>query len=229
MKILFSNKYNLGLFNGFLSLGHECYTINRPIFDIFYENKPDIFITDDINKGILACLEEYNFKNVFDMDIVESAADTVTFNEIPKNPTIDIIIFGNHSAELDKYILPICNNKYKYFVNIFGPAGWPVAQYLGNVKNSTLSKIFNNTKLIIDLNSTGKPSDTPWNAIAIGTNCISNVVPILLKDVVPQFDGEAAMLELIEQKIKTKFNSGAKRHLAGNMYVDRARAILEQI
>jgi hypothetical protein len=199
---------------------------NKPVFDVFDEISPHIFIgsTRTISRGLVKCLQEYPdtitlfYDSPHSIDCIDNEDlyfidelkkelnkpdyifnfgdySTLEFWEKLNYKTIsimrginsnvrediiddhkifesDVCYVGDYDKFVGKFLLPLCNTKYK--VKFFGN-GWPVVNGVGQIKQENIPKVFKSTKIILDISqNTKEPTETPFNSMIYGPNCISN-------------------------------------------------------
>lgn len=113
---------------------------------------------------------------------------------------------------LDKFLIPLCHPSKKIKVKIFGNTGWPVAQYLGPIKEELTGSFFKSCKVCPSVSEPHSRShgidsiERPSKVIIAGGFCVSDYVQTfkdhIFGDSLPMSNDPNEYIDMIEFYLK---------------------------
>jgi len=159
----------------------------KPILDVFYEKKPDVFIvhTNDVDRATKKAIALYNdcktvifngseemkyHENVFVLPLPNKSLDIYNFIVYKKQERFfsDINYVGDYIDIDENIILSLLNDK-SLCIKLWGNTKWPYRQYVGKLKSdlvkdvisscslSLYSDLFSDFSWVLQVFSCGKP------------------------------------------------------------------------
>lgn len=165
MKFICDRKNKLlgGFYSSIVNRGHDWYWLdNKPIFDVFDEEQPDVIMVSELNTTMLKCLQERsNHDRVCGNDVVIISndmyklyightacticelVDTFSFTQtdVEQNLACDLAAI-NH---INDTIKSLCYPVGKFNIKLFGDdngGGYGVAQFLGRITHSEMCQVY---------------------------------------------------------------------------------------
>lgn len=179
-----------------------------------------------------------------------NAADIFTYCNGKSMPEFesDIAFVGGYwgykSKNLDKYLLPLCEDSSPYKVKIFGNQSWPVPQYCGFIEDELVRDIFTSAKIcpnISEPHSTDLGFDIierPFKCLASKAFVISDHVEglkLLYPDEIVYSKTPEEFFNHIEYYLKKPderenlAEAGYKKTIAEHTYFDRCELMFKEL
>lgn len=135
---------NFGFCNAAKKLGYDWQVINRPLWDIYDEFSPDLWIFHQIDKNIQNFIDKTQIKHITSVGL--SLADDVAFSPVPIDNLFkcDIVYIGEYNKLIKQLCYPIGN----YHIKVYNP-NWGMPQNVGKLSIDNVNKLLCSSKMVI--------------------------------------------------------------------------------
>jgi hypothetical protein len=171
--VVTTDPFFAGIQHDIVDAGHEWYwwPADKPTFDVFDEQKPDVLITTEVTTSMLKCITNQtivaqlkgNDPCLYVNDkhlIFQPMVDTHAYQ--PTEPVDHFQCQLARVGPIDDVVRKLCYPVGKYNIKIFGDdngGGYGVAQYLGKLTHQEECQVYASALLTY--------VDSPWDALKV--------------------------------------------------------------